>query len=171
MPEPAAPDVTDATEWLAAREDIDADRICIVGWSYGAYAAAMGLIQAGDRYQCAAAINGVYNLPLMISDDKDYIGGRVWTRHVGLDGERASAVSPYHQADHIDDPLLIIHADDDGRVKIGQATMFHRRLESRDKDVELVTVPLGGHSMNNEAARAAILDSLEAFLAKHNPGG
>lgn len=157
-------DVTDGVQWLIDEGIADPERICIAGWSYGGYSAAMGAVQTPDLYQCAASINGVLNLPRMIADDRRYIGGSVWTRHVGLEDESARSVSPYHQADRIRIPMLIIQAQDDARVHLDQGRRMARRLERDGKPVEYVEIELGGHSMDNEEARQAILRSLEAFL-------
>ena len=163
-------DVTDGVQWLIDEGIADPEKICIVGWSYGGYAAAMGAVQTPDLYQCAASINGVLNLPRLIADDKDYIGGTVWTRHMGLEDERLMSVSPYQQADRITIPLLIIQAQDDARVHLDQGKQMARRLERQNKPVEYVEVELGGHSMTNGPARETILRSLESFLAANLAG-
>lgn len=159
-------DVTDGVQWLIDQGVADPDKICIVGWSYGGYSAAMGAVQTPDLYQCAASINGVLNLPRLIADDKNYIGGTAWTRHIGLENEKIMNVSPYQQAEHIKVPLLIIQAKDDARVHLDQGKQMARRLERQNKAVEYVEVDLGGHSMTNGPAREIILRSLEAFLAE-----
>jgi dipeptidyl aminopeptidase/acylaminoacyl peptidase len=160
-------DVTDGTHWLVEQGLADPDNICIVGWSYGGYSAAIGAVQTPDLYQCAVSINGVLNLPRHIADDLRYIGGSVWTRHVGLEGERAEVVSPYHQAERIRIPMLIIQAKDDSRVHLDQGKQMARRLKRQGKVVEYVEVEFGGHSMTNEPARQAILRSVEKFLNEY----
>ena len=158
-------DVVDGTNWLIAEGIADPDRICTVGWSYGGYSAAMGAVQTPDLYRCAASINGVLDLPRLIADDRRYIGGSVWTRHMGLEDENAKSVSSYHQAERIEMPMLIIQAKDDTRVHEDQGRRMARRLKRLKKDVEYVEVELGGHGMDNQAARNTILHSLEEFLA------
>ena len=157
-------DITDGVHWLIDEGVANPDKICIVGWSYGGYAAAMGAVQTPGLYQCAASINGVLNLPRLIADDKKYIGGSAWIRHIGLDGERSAKVSPYHQIDKINIPMLIIQAKDDVRVHLDQGKAMARRLRREKKVVEYVEVEFGGHSMNNSPARETILRSLEEFL-------
>ena len=157
-------DVTDGVNWMIAEGVADPDRLCIVGWSYGGYSAAIGAVQTPELYQCAASINGVLDLPRLIADDKRYIGGSAWTRHLGLEDESAKVVSPYHQAERIQVPMLIIQAKDDSRVHEDQGRRMSRRLERLDKPVEYVEVELGGHSMTNENARTVILTSIESFL-------
>lgn len=160
-------DVVDGTQWLIDEGFADPENICIVGWSYGGYAAAMGAVQTPDLYQCAASINGVLNLPRLIADDKKYIGGSVWTRHVGLGDEKSKVVSPYHQAERIEIPLLIIQAEDDARVHEDQGKGMASRLRRLKKPYEYIEIEAGGHSMTNEPGRATILSALEAFLAEN----
>lgn len=160
-------DVTDGTTWLIAEGIAAPDRICIVGWSYGGYSAAMGAVQTPELYQCAGSINGVLDLPGLIADDKKYIGGSSWTRHMGLEDESARSVSPYHQAERIQVPVLIAQAKDDARVHDDQAKRMVKRLKRLKKPVEYVKVEFGGHSMNNETARLQILQSLERFLGEN----
>ncbi|HSD70699.1 MAG TPA: S9 family peptidase [Woeseiaceae bacterium] len=163
-------DVTDGVRWLVSQAIADPERVCIVGWSYGGYSAAIGAVKTPDLYRCAASINGVLDLAQQVSEDKEYIGGSVWTRHMGLDGESAKTVSPYHQAEKIVIPMLIIQAKDDARVTSEQGQRMARRLERLDKPVEYVEIEFGGHSLNNEAARLVVLESLESFLAAHIGG-
>jgi len=160
-------DVTAGAQWLIQQGIADKDRMCILGWSYGGYAAAMGLIKTPDLYQCGISINGVYNLPSFIADDRQYIGGIEWTKHMGLDGESAKSISPYHKVDRIKVPLLMFHADDDGRVEVSQAKSMSRRMKGEDKEVTLVRLKRGGHSMVNEATRLTILENIEAFLQEN----
>jgi dipeptidyl aminopeptidase/acylaminoacyl peptidase len=157
-------DITDGTQWLIDEGIADPDRICIVGWSYGGYAAAMGAVKTPELYRCAASINGVLDLPRLIRDDKHYIGGRAWTRSIGLSDRSAADVSPYHQAKRIAVPLLIIQAKDDTRVHDDQGKRMFKRLQRMHKPVDYVEVELGGHEMYNEPARLFILESLQAFL-------
>ncbi len=160
-------DVDAGARWLVDEGIANPERMCIVGWSYGGYSAAMGLINSPELYRCGVGINGAYNLPQLIADGNRFVSGTAWTRHIGLNGERARSVSPHHQAERIEAPVLLIHAEDDHRVVPAQAEGFQQQLERSGKDVQLVTVPHGGHSMISSSARQQILDAVEIFLAEH----
>ncbi len=136
-------DVTDGVQWLVDQGIADPENICIVGWSYGGYAAAMGAVKTPDLYQCAASINGVTDLPDLISFDRKFVGGSEWTKSMGMDGESAKAVSPYHQAEKIKIPLLLIHAEDDARVPVRESRRLAKRLKKLKQDVTLRTVKRG----------------------------
>ncbi|MGF1606460.1 MAG: alpha/beta hydrolase family protein, partial [Rhodothalassiaceae bacterium] len=101
-------DLTDGVRYLVDQGIVDPERVCIVGWSYGGYAALMGTVKTPDLYQCAVSINGVSSLPKLAarySFSPDY--RRFIREYVGLEGERLSKVSPVHQAEAIKAPGTI----------------------------------------------------------------
>lgn len=94
----------------------------------------------------------------------DYVGGRVTVQNIGLEGADPKTVSPYHQAELIKAPMLIIQAEDDAVVTIEQGRRMASKLDRLGKSVKFVEVPFGGHDMMNEPARLTILQSLDEFL-------
>ncbi|WP_240045097.1 alpha/beta hydrolase family protein [Paremcibacter congregatus] len=109
-------------------------------------------------------------MPGLIAHDRKYIGGTVWTKSMGLNGVDPDEVSPYHRADEITKPLLIIHAEDDHRVRYRQAEKMAKKMKKQKKDVTLVTLKDGDHHMDTEAARIDMLAAMEKFLEKHLKG-
>lgn len=160
-------DVTDGTQWLIDAGIADPKRTCIVGASYGGYAALMGAVKEPDLYKCAISINGVADLPAMISHDKNFVGGKVWSKSIGLEGEKTKSVSPYHQAEKIKIPVLIVHAKDDPVVPYRQGRDMARRLKKLKKPVTYVEVKNGDHSLDTAETRLATFKAMEKFLAKH----
>lgn len=160
-------DITDASKWLI-REGLAAKgRICIVGASFGGYAALMGAIQEPALYACAVSVNGVTDLPDMKSFDKNFIGGDVWIQNMGLAGAKDKDVSPYHLADQIRTPVLLIAAKDDTRVPVRQSENMHSRLRKLKKDSRFVELKDGGHSLITMKSRLTMLKETERFLKKH----
>jgi dipeptidyl aminopeptidase/acylaminoacyl peptidase len=51
-------DLSDAVQHFSEMGTIDKDRVCIVGASYGGYAALSGATFTPDLYQCVVSING-----------------------------------------------------------------------------------------------------------------
>ncbi|MCK0068407.1 alpha/beta hydrolase family protein [Kordiimonas laminariae] len=161
-------DLTDATKWLISEGYADPERICIVGGSYGGYASLMGLITEPDLYKCAISINGVTNLPRIKRDDKNNsIGGRNWIKRMGLDGVDDEQVSPYHRAQEIKVPVMLISAEDDTRVSYRQSGQMHTRLRELGKDSTYIKLDDGGHSLVTAKARHTLLTETEKFLQKH----
>jgi len=160
-------DVTDATLWMINEGYADPKRICIVGASYGGYAAMFAPIKEPDLYSCAISVNGVPDLPAMKLSDKNHIGAGTWIKKIGLKGEPDEKVSPYHRAEEINIPMLLMSSVDDDRVPYKMTRRMQRRMESLGKDSTYVQIDDGGHSMITEAARLKMLRESEKFLAKH----
>ena len=161
-------DVTDATKWLTESGVADKSHVCIIGASYGGYAALMGVIKEPGLYACAASINGVTDLPRMISEDKyGVIGGRDWVKTIGLEGASVTDVSPYHRAEDVSAPVLLMSSKDDTRIDHEVSENMHKRLVNLGKESRYVEIEDGGHSMDTAASRLTVLTELEKFLAVH----
>lgn len=160
-------DVTDATRHMIDQGIFDAERVCIAGASYGGYAAMMGLIQAPNLYQCGVSVNGAVNLPRLKTADAGLLGTKTWRSRIGLSGADIENVSPYHLADQINRPALIMASKDDTRLRIVDSENFYGRLKSKGKDSQFIKIEDGGHSMDTAASRLTKLKAMEEFLAKH----
>ncbi|WP_417465759.1 alpha/beta hydrolase family protein [Kordiimonas sp.] len=161
-------DVTDATKWAIESGIADGKNICIVGASYGGYAALMGVIKEQGLYTCAASINGVTDLPRLKASDKyGVIGGRAWIKTMGLKGRSDSDVSPYHRAKEISAPVLLMSSKDDTRIDYDMSEDLNKKLVGLSKESTYVLMEDGGHQMDTAASRLTVLTTLEKFLAKH----
>lgn len=95
-----------AVKALVAEGVIDERRIAVAGHSYGAFMTA-NLLAHTDLFAAGIARSGAYNRTLtpfgFQSEERTY-----WEAP-----EVYQAVSPFAHADRIDEPLLLIHGDDD----------------------------------------------------------
>lgn len=165
-------DVTDATRWAVAQGIAPADRICIYGASYGAYAALMGVVREPDLYRCAIGSAGVYDLELMFTtaDVSDSRSGRTYLNKVlGEDLADLRARSPVHNAERIKAPVLLIHGKADWRADIEQLERMKNALEKQGKPVESMALSREGHSFYDEQTRRAVYERILAFLGQHLP--
>ena len=162
-------DITDGLRWAVAQGIGDPARACIVGASYGGYAAMWGAVKDPDLYRCAISIAGVASLRREVNDFGNYfMGGKFrddWKRMT----PDFAAVSPINAIDRIKVPLLLIHGKKDITVDFAQSSSMHGRMEDAGKQVELVTLAQADHHFTRQADRTVLLQSIETFLAKHNP--
>ena len=162
-------DITDGLRWAVAQGIADPARACILGASYGGYAAMWGIAKDPDLYRCAVSIAGVANLRREVNDFGGYLfGGRYrddWQRMT----PNFPAVSPINAIDRIKVPLLLIHGKKDITVDFGQSNSMHGRMKDAGKQVELVALPQADHHFTREADRTVLLQSIETFLTMHNP--
>ena len=161
-------DITDVTRWLIGQNIADPDRICIIGGSYGGYAALMGAIKEPSLYKCAVSVNGVTDLKLQKRADRvQILGGWRWIPTFGLEGTPDAQVSPYHRASDINIPVLTMAAVDDARVHYKRSEDFHQKLLKLGKRSQFVRIERGGHSLNTQQSRYIKLKAIRDFLAKH----
>lgn len=167
-------DLDDGVDWLARSGQIDAKRVCIVGGSYGGYAAMWGALRTPDRYRCAASMAGVSDLPALLRHDKQLFSAtryyREWRTHVGGEGNAdLRAVSPMTFAAQLKVPLLIGHGEQDQRVPAKQSHAIVEALQKAGAPVTSVFYKDSAHGFDSSADLEDWLKRLEAFLAKYNP--
>jgi len=164
-------DVEDGARWMIAQGLADPERICIVGASYGGYAALMGAALAPDLYRCAVSVNGVTDIPLMLQREKQYTGFEIVRRQIGDSYGELRKRSPVSMTDRITAPVLLIHAADDRVVDVEQSRRMHKRLKGDEARVEYIELEHGGHSLENNAERIRAFQAMDRFLRAHLTGG
>jgi dipeptidyl aminopeptidase/acylaminoacyl peptidase len=161
-------DLTDAVRWLEARGTADPQRVCIVGGSYGGYAALMGGASTPELYRCVVSLAGVSDLPDFASWRAKYINGRaVFQRQVGADSDALKETSPRRLAAQFKAPVLLLHGTDDRSVPYAQSVAMDEALAQAGKPHRLVTLEGGDHFMSDAAQRLQIYREIETFLAQH----
>ncbi|SOB80861.1 Dipeptidyl aminopeptidase/acylaminoacyl peptidase [Sphingomonas guangdongensis] len=67
-------DLNEAVAFLARQGTVDPARTCIMGWSYGGYAAARAAQRDGKTYRCAIAGAAPVDMAAMVAYDRGYLG-------------------------------------------------------------------------------------------------
>jgi dipeptidyl aminopeptidase/acylaminoacyl peptidase len=162
-------DITAATRWAIAEGIADPAHTCIVGWSYGGYAALMSAVREPDLYRCAVSIAGVSDLRTLANDGARFYGGRkTINRILGTDTDELKAGSPLRSPERIKVPILLVHGDDDIQVLVDHSKRMARALDGAKKKYELVIIKDGNHSLSRFEWRTTLLTKLESFLAANN---
>jgi dipeptidyl aminopeptidase/acylaminoacyl peptidase len=171
-------DLSDGVRYLAGRGMVDSRRVCIVGGSYGGYAALAGAALDRGIYRCAVAVAGVSDLRDLILRDldpaflQDNPTVRYWDRFIGADTPDAEVVrefSPINHADAVSIPVLLIHGKDDTVVPISQSRRMLEALKSAGKDADLIELPGEDHWLSRGDTRQQMLSATVMFLRKNNP--
>ena len=160
-------DITDATKWLIAQNLADPKKICIVGGSFGGYAALEGAEKEPGLYACAAALAPVTDLPKLLNDNRAFA---FFPPKTGQDTAQLEATSPDQHADRIQIPILLIHGRKDFTVWVEQTEKMETALKAAGKTEQTIYLPNSDHYFSHPADRLAVLNALEAFLAR-NLGG
>jgi dipeptidyl aminopeptidase/acylaminoacyl peptidase len=163
-------DVEDGAAALVKGGYVNARRICIMGGSYGGYAALAGATLTPDRYACAVSVNGVTDLEDMLKDVQQ--GGKKsmiaewWGSSMGADDmEHIRRISPIRHADAVRIPTLLIHGVEDTVVEVDQSRAMHARLVRAKKNVRYVELKGDDHWLSSASTRTRVLQEIETFLA------
>ena len=160
-------DLTDAARWLVERGTADPNRMCIVGGSYGGYAALMGAVKTPDLFRCAVSINGVSDLSRLVASQRRYLQSNVAQEEIGNRRSDLRARSPYHNAEQIRIPILLLHGEDDRVVDVSQSRRMADRLRNEGKQVQYIELPDGDHYLSAQANRHEFFRTMDTFLKRH----
>jgi dienelactone hydrolase len=170
-------DVSDGMAELAKQGVVDPKRACIVGGSYGGYAALAGVTVQHGLYRCAVSWGGVADLPAMLLTEYRASGSsksdvtRYWRRFMGADEPNADlkSLSPAKLADSADAPILVMYGKDDTVVAPAQSQEMIEALKRAGKPYEAQVMSGEDHWLSKGATRTAMLKAAVAFVQKFNP--
>ncbi len=162
-------DLNDAVTHLAKEGIADPRRVCMVGASYGGYAAMRAAQRDGRLYRCAISYAGVSDLAALRRYDSQFLNGRTigdWLRGQAPDFQ---SVSPRFHAADFSTPILLMHGRVDKRVPVAQSRTLAAELKRAGKPHRYVEQPLGDHFFSRSEDRLQFLNETTAFLKEHNP--
>ena len=177
-------DISDGVAALAKKGIVDPHRTCIVGASYGGYAALAGVTVQNGLYRCAASYGGVTDPHDRLfaiaergrgySEHYEEPGMRFRLSYLGvrsLDDPSLDLISPQKLADSADAPILLIYGDKDTVVPPQQSIDMEAVLKAAGKPVELLRLDGEDHWLSRSATRLQMLKAMVAFVEKYNPPG
>jgi dipeptidyl aminopeptidase/acylaminoacyl peptidase len=168
-------DITDSVTALDKEGIIDPNRVCIMGWSYGGYAALSGATHTPKLYKCAISINGLSDVEAMLDFEKNSYGTnsstyRYWQEVInrkGLNSEFLKSISPINHVEKVQIPILLIYSTRDKIVDPEQSIDFYDALKDAKKDVQLIEIKDEGHSFLKNETRLKTLTAIDTFLTKY----
>ncbi|HMD74802.1 MAG TPA: alpha/beta fold hydrolase, partial [Steroidobacteraceae bacterium] len=162
-------DIIDGTRWAIEQGIADPARVCIVGWSFGGYAALLGAQRNADLFRCSVDIAGVSDLGLLIDEGYDYINAKIQKLQIGTDSQKLKRDSPRLHAAQFGMPVLMIHGTMDGQVPIEQSEVMDAALSRAGKAHRFVRVRDADHSFSEVKDRVTMMQEIERFLGEHLP--
>jgi acetyl esterase/lipase len=168
-------DLSDGVRYLVKEGTADPARVCIVGASYGGYAALAGVTLDPGVYRCAVSVAGISDLKRMLQGVDEYSTAsslRFWNRYMGVTGPSdplLQQLSPIKHVDAINVPVLLVHGRDDTVVSFDQSTAMLNAMKHAKKEVEMVVLKNEDHWLSRSETRLQMLQSSVAFLRAHNP--
>lgn len=171
-------DLSDGVRYLVQQGIADPSRVCIVGASYGGYAALQGMALEPRVYRCAVSVAGIADLRAFLEwiDEKamstESLSQRYWDRFLGVSSRkdpRLDEISPIRQLARFQGPVLLIHGRDDTVVPYDQSESMAEALRDAHKPVEMITLKKEDHWLSRGATRLQMLTAVVGFLRKNIP--
>ena len=166
-------DLIDAVNWAVKQGVTTADKVAIMGGSYGGYAALAGVAFTPTTFACAVDIVGPSNLETLLATIPPYWeAGRkqIYSRmgDPSTDEGRAilRAASPLYKADQIVRPLLIGQGANDPRVKQAESDQIVTAMQAKKIPVTYVLYPDEGHGFAKPNNRIGFNAIAESFLGQ-----
>lgn len=161
-------DISDATHWLIKEGIAKEEKICIVGASYGGYAATMATVKTPDLFACAVSFAGVTHLPKLAYRQRRFLGGDlVAENQIGDDSSDMQARSPYYNVAKVKTPTLLVHGREDRVVHVEQSQLYAEELEDNGKPFKYIELESADHHLTIGSNRMRFFEELDTFLATY----
>jgi dipeptidyl aminopeptidase/acylaminoacyl peptidase len=168
-------DIVYAGKYLAGLDWVDADRIGIIGGSYGGYMVGAALAFRPDAFKVGIDIFGVMNwvrtltsIPPWWASFKESLYDELGDP--ATDGERHRRISPLFHAKNIRVPLLVVQGANDPRVLQTESDEIIEAVRANGVPVEYVLFPDEGHGFTKRENRIKASNAYVSFLDRYLKG-
>ena len=165
-------DIDALFDWIATRADLDADRIAVMGGSYGGHMTLAVSTFYSGRIRCSVDIVGMSNLVTFLEHTEAY---RRDLRRVEYGDERdpkmrefLERIAPMNNIEKIKKPLLVIAGKNDPRVPVSESQQIADVLKKQGTPVWLMIAKDEGHGYrkkpNQDFQFYATVEFLQQYL-------
>ena len=164
-------DITDGADHLREQGIARQQPYCVVGASYGGYAALMAAIRDTGDVACVVSFAGVTNPFGLLASGYNRTGVRYWEQYMGSrfsDDTYRISITPTEQTGALTMPLLVLHGDEDTTVPIGQFDSLQRLMDGRP-NAQFVLMEGANHYLDRQGDREILLRESGNFLLQHLP--
>lgn len=162
-------DVAAAVAWLRGRDDVIADRIAVMGQSYGGFMTLASIAFHPDLWAAAVDVVGIANFVSFLERTGPWRRKHRAAEYGDLDEDREllERISPLNHVDQIKAPLLVIHGRNDPRVPLFEAEQIVAALTERGRDVALRVYDDEGHGLSKRPNKIDGYAAAGEFLMRH----
>jgi dipeptidyl aminopeptidase/acylaminoacyl peptidase len=165
-------DIVYGKTYLASLDWVDAERIGIIGGSYGGYMVGAALAFRPDVFDVGINIFGVMNWVRTLENTPPWWAAfrEALFDEMGdpaTDAERHRRISPLFHAGNIRVPLLVVQGANDPRVLQAESDEIVAAVKANGVPVEYVLFPDEGHGFTKRENRIRASDAYVTFLDRH----
>lgn len=169
--EDSVKDIGALLDWIARQPELDAQRVAVIGGSYGGYMSLASMTHYNDRLRAGIDIVGISDFVTFLTNTSDY---RRDLRRVEYGDERDPAmrsflekISPLASVKKITRPMLIAQGANDPRVPRTEAEQIVASIRKQGGDAWYVLAMDEGHGFNKKVNRDYYQNAVILFLQKH----
>lgn len=158
-------------DWIAQDKRLDAQRVAVIGGSYGGYMSLASMTHFSDRLRCGVDIVGISNFLTFLKNTQDY---RRDLRRVEYGDERDPAmaeflgkISPANNSSKIKKPLLVIQGLNDPRVPASESEQMVKAIRDQGGTVWFLMAKDEGHGFQKKRNADFLFLSTVTFLREH----
>lgn len=158
-------DVTASAKWLVAQGIADPNKMAILGWSYGGYAALQSAVTEPSLYKAVIAIAPVTDLQMAKDEARNFVNYNLVQKQIGS-GPHIQDGSPLKHAANINAPVLLVHGKMDDTVRYAESKAMDEALKKAGKQSELLTFEGLDHQLNDSDASTQMLTKIGELLER-----
>jgi len=168
--ESAIRDIGALLDWIREQPQLDANRVAVVGASYGGYIALASAVHYSDRLKAAIDRVGISNFVTFLENTQDY---RRQMRRFEYGDERdpemrayLQRISPLNNVDKIKIPLFVQQGANDPIVPQSESDQMVKALRERGQTVWYMNALNEGHGYDRKENRDLYQQATFLFLKK-----
>lgn len=169
--EDSVKDIGKLLDWIASRPELDANRVAVIGGSYGGYMSLACMTNFNDRLKCAVDIVGISNFVTFLESTQEY---RRDLRRPEYGDERDPKmrefllkISPTNNAKKITKPLFVVQGKNDPRVPLREAEQMVETVKNNGNVVWYLLAKDEGHGFRKKPNQEFYLSALSVFFEEH----
>lgn len=164
-------DIVFGKKYLQSLDWVAADRIAVMGGSYGGYLT-MAAMAFTDEFKAGINIFGVTNWVRTLESIPPWWESFRESLYAELgdpakDGERLRRISPVFHGDKVKKPVLVVQGANDPRVLQVESDEMVAAIRKNGVPVEYVLFPDEGHGFAKKANRITAQNAYLQFLKQH----
>jgi len=164
-------DIGALLDWVGEQKDLDADRVAVIGGSYGGYMVLASAVHYSDRLRAAVDIVGISSFVTFLENTQDY---RRDLRRVEYGDERdpkmrehLEKISPLNNVERIQVPMFVVQGENDPRVPVTEAQQVVAALREAGSTVWYMNALNEGHGYRKKENRDIYQQATVVFLKQY----
>jgi len=164
-------DIRALIDWIGTRQDLDVNRIAVMGGSYGGHMTLAISTFYSDRIRCSIDVVGMSNLVTFLEHTEAY---RRDLRRVEYGDERdpkmrdfLERIAPMNNIEKIRKPMLVVAGKNDPRVPVSESDQIVSALKKQGTPVWYMVAKDEGHGYRKKGNADFEFYASIAFLQKY----